>query len=147
MTREVVRPISDKRPLPRADELTRFYWDAAAAGRLMLQRCRSCERMQFPPDVCCVHCQSSDFEHVEVSGRGRTYSYSVVERALHAGFVDAVPYVIALVELVEQPELRIVANIVETPPNEVYCDMPVEVVFEQRGEMSLPQFRRSEPPS
>lgn len=136
--------VTDRRPRPRPDDTSRFYWDGAAEGRLLLQRCRSCGQMQFPPDVCCVHCQSDQFDHVEVSGRGRIYSYAVVDRPLHAGFVDAVPYVVALVELEEQPGLRLMANIVDTPAGtELACGLPVEVVFEKRGEVTLPQFRVS----
>lgn len=55
--------MTDQRPRPLPDETSRFYWDAAAAGRLMLQRCRSCWLLQFPPDVCCVHCQSEECKH------------------------------------------------------------------------------------
>jgi uncharacterized OB-fold protein len=133
--------VTDRRPRPQPEALSRFYWDGAAAGRLLLQRCRSCEQLQFPPDVCCVHCQSDQFDHVEVSGSGSIYTYAVVERALHAGFVDAVPYVVALVELVEQPGLRLITNVVDTPPERIYCGMPVAVVFEDRGGVTMPQFR------
>jgi uncharacterized OB-fold protein len=110
----------------------------------MLQRCRSCRQLQFPPDVCCVHCQSEEYEHVEVSGRGSVYSYAVIDRPLHQGFVDAVPYVIALVELAEQSGLRLLTNIVETPPEQISCGMPVTVTFEDRGDVTMPQFRATE---
>ena len=136
--------MTDQRPRPLPDETTCFYWDAAASGRLMLQRCRSCRQLQFPPDVCCVHCQSEEYEHVEVSGRGSVYSYAVIDRPLHQGFVDAVPYVIALVELAEQSGLRLLTNIVETPPEQISCGMPVTVTFEDRGDVTMPQFRATE---
>lgn len=137
-------PSTDQRPRPEPDAVTRFHWDAAAQRRLVLQRCHSCQRLQYPPDVSCVHCQGETFEYVEVSGRGTIYSYAVVDRPLHAGFVDALPYVVLLVELEDQPELRILTNLVgggpETP---LACGMPVEVDFEDRGPVTLPQFRLS----
>ena len=105
MTQTQVRDSIDRRPLPAPDELTRFYWAAAAEHRLVLQRCRSCSKLQYPPEICCVHCQAEEFEAAEVSGRGVIYSYSVVDRPLHAGFVDALPYVVVLVELADQPGL------------------------------------------
>jgi uncharacterized OB-fold protein len=40
------------------------------------------------------------------------------------------PYVVALVELVEQEGLRIVTNIVDCEPDSVVVGMPVEVQFE-----------------
>ncbi|OHV48475.1 hypothetical protein BCD48_15595 [Pseudofrankia sp. BMG5.36] len=132
----------DRRPVPQPDEITRFYWDGAAAGRLLMQKCLSCGKLQFPPDVCCLSCQSEHFGHAEVSGRGSIYSYAVVERPLHAGFVDALPYVIALVELDEQSGLRLVANLLDaTPGTRLSCGQPVEVVYEKREGITLPQFR------
>ncbi len=145
MTQTQVRDSVDRRPLPAPDELTRFYWAAAAEHRLVLQRCRSCSKLQYPPEICCVHCQAEEFEAAEVSGRGVIYSYSIVDRPLHAGFVDALPYVVVIVELADQPGLRILTNLVDVPEGtSLSCGMPVEVVFEDRGGVTLPQFRLSE---
>ncbi|VEG43611.1 putative nucleic-acid-binding protein containing a Zn-ribbon [Mycolicibacterium flavescens] len=133
---------ADARPVPAPDDVTRFYWDAAAGGRMKLQRCRACSKMQYPPEICCVHCQAEELEIAEVTGRGAIYSYSVVDRPLHAGFVDALPYVVVLVELEDQPGLRILANLVDVPAGAALsCGLPVEVVFERRGALTLPQFR------
>jgi uncharacterized OB-fold protein len=43
------------------------------------------------------------------------------------------PYVIAIVELVEQQGLRLAANVVDCEPDSVVCGMPVEVRFERHG--------------
>ena len=97
------------------------------------------------PRCCCVHCQADEFEAAEVSGRGVIYSYSIVDRRLHAGFVDTVPYTVVLIELADQPELRILTNLVEvTDGTSLSCVVPVEVVFEDRGGVTLPQLRLSE---
>jgi uncharacterized OB-fold protein len=141
VTQTVVRH-ADPRPVPAPDDVTRFYWQAAADHRLVLQRCRSCQKMQYPPEVCCLHCQREEFDAVESIGRGVIYSYSVVDRPLHAGFVDALPYVVVLVELDDQPGLRIVANLIDVPAGTpLSCGLPVEVTFEERGSVTLPQFR------
>ncbi len=52
-----------------------------------------------------------------------------------------VPYVVAVVELVEQDGLRVTTNIVDCPPSKVWIGMPVEVVFEQIDDVYLPLFR------
>ncbi|MCX2934882.1 Zn-ribbon domain-containing OB-fold protein [Mycobacterium sp. CVI_P3] len=136
--------LTDGRPLPAPDDVSRFFWDAAAEHRLVLQRCAACEKLQYPPEVCCIHCQSENFEVVEATGRGVLYSYSVVNRPLHAGFVDALPYIVALVELDDQPGLRMITNLVDVPAGtQLTCGAPVEVVFEDRGAVTLPQFRLS----
>ncbi len=134
--------LTDSRPVPAPDDVSGFFWEAAAEHRLVLQRCRSCRKLQYPPEICCVHCQSDEFDLAELTGTGVLYSYAVVERALHAGFVDKLPYVVAFVELDEQPGLRILTNLVDVPPGtELSCGMPVEVTFEERGVVTLPQFR------
>ena len=142
MTQTDIRVSADRRPLPAPDDVSRFFWEAAGGHRLMLQRCRSCAKFQYPPEVCCVHCQGESFELADTSGRGVIYSYAVVDRPLHTGFVDFLPYTVVFVELDDQPALRIVANLVDVPDGTVLsCGMPVEVVFEDRGAVTLPQFR------
>jgi uncharacterized OB-fold protein len=131
----------DLRPPPQPDAITSFFWNAASQGRLVLQRCSACGYLQHPPEIVCTECQHPELEHVEVAGRGHLYSFAVAERAFHPGFVAHLPYVVALVELVEQPGLRLFTNIVEADPERLRVGMPVEVAFEKRGDMTLPQFR------
>jgi uncharacterized OB-fold protein len=54
------------------------------------------------------------------------------------------PYSIAVVELDEGP--RMMTNIVECEqtPEALVLDMPVEVIFEDVGDMSVPLFRPTE---
>lgn len=127
----------DTRPAP--DDSTRPYWEAARDERLVMQRCDACGSMQYPPDLVCNNCQSADRHFEEVSGRGTVYSHAVYTRSFSAGF--EAPYVLALVDLEDHPELRMLTNIVETDPEKVEIGMPVEVVFESRGEWKIPQFR------
>ena len=133
--------MTDTRPLPLPDEISGFFWDGAREGRLLVQRCGACSKLQYPPDVVCVHCQSLDLAPAEVSGRGQVWSYTVVDRVFHAGFADSVPYVVALIELDDQPGLRLLTNVVDASPGQLRVGLPVEVVFEDRGEIVLPQFR------
>jgi uncharacterized OB-fold protein len=51
-----------------------------------------------------------------------------------------VPYTVAIVELDEGP--RLMTNLVECEPEDVYIGMPVEVAFrEQTDEFTLAMFR------
>jgi uncharacterized OB-fold protein len=76
-----------------------------------------------------------------MSGRGVIYAFTVARQAFDVTFAEEVPYVLALVELEEQPGLRILANVVDVEPEAVRGGIPVGVTFEQRGDWSLPQFR------
>jgi uncharacterized OB-fold protein len=51
-----------------------------------------------------------------------------------------VPYTVAIVELVEQPGLRLTTNIVNCDPADVRIDMPVKVLFENVEDVWLPLF-------
>ena len=134
-------PIRETRPAPAPDDISRFFWDGAAEGRLLVQRCLACGRYQYPPDIICTYCQSETLEAAQVSGRGTLYSFVVVDRAFHPGFVPHLPYVLALVDLEEQDALRLLTNIVDAEPAQLSISMPVEVTFERRGEVTMPQFR------
>jgi uncharacterized OB-fold protein len=77
----------------------------------------------------------------EVSGRGTVYSFCETHRTAIGAFTDDVPYLVALVELPEQSDLRLLTNIVDAEASEVFVGSPVEVCFERRGEVAIPQFR------
>jgi uncharacterized OB-fold protein len=124
------------KPYPVPDAETAPFWEAVAAGRLDLQRCRSCHRHVFYPRSLCPHCGGVDLDWVTVSGNGTVYSFTVVHRA-PAEFQAEAPYVVALVELEEG--VRMLTRLVEVEPAEVRVAMPVEVIL--RGEPPLPYFR------
>lgn len=114
------------------------YWEAAARHQLLLPACRRCGHVWAPPTVRCPACLTADPEWRAMSGRGRVFTFTVFRRAYHPAYRDALPYVVAVVELEEGP--RMVTNIVGCPPEDVACDLPVRVTFEARGEHVLTQF-------
>ncbi|HEX3591189.1 MAG TPA: Zn-ribbon domain-containing OB-fold protein [Pseudonocardiaceae bacterium] len=124
-------------PVPTPE--TQPYWDGAARGELRIQRCVSCERPFFYPRTSCPFCGSGEIEWFTTSGRATLYSYTITHRAA-PGFEDDAPYAIAVVQLAEGP--RMMANIVGVPntPDNLVLDMDLEVTFEQRGDIALPQF-------
>lgn len=128
------------RPLPIPTELTEPYWRAAAEGRLVIQHCRGCGRWIHFPEPRCADCGSEDLGWDEVSGRGTVATFSVIHRSFVAGF-DGEPYVIAWIDLPEQPGLRLFGNVTGCAPDAVRIGQPVEAWFERRGEMAMPNFR------
>jgi uncharacterized protein len=126
------------RPLPVPTPETQHFWDGTARGELLLQRCRDCKTIYFPPQPFCPSCSSDDVEVVRASGRGSLSSYVINQRAA-PGF--EAPYVIAVVELEEGP--RLLTNLVgvEPDPQLLPLDLPLEAVFESFGDVRLPFFR------
>ena len=127
------------KPLPRPSTESLPYWEAAKQHRLVLPHCRDCGAFWFPPSAKCRHCLSANFAWDEVSGQGRIYSFVVYHRHYHPGFEFELPYVVAVIELREGP--RLLSNIIGTAWQDVRCDLPVRVVFDDdpRG-LSIPKF-------
>jgi uncharacterized OB-fold protein len=134
------------RPVPIPDPVTQFYWDSAKEGRLTVQGFEGTDVLQHPPSpVLEVRGGPTgavgEPTAVEVSGRGTLFAFTILHQPFHPGFVDAVPMIIGLTELDDAPGVRILTNIVDAEPDELQCGLPMEVVFEQRDEFALPQFR------
>ncbi len=132
-----------KRPLPAATPETREFWEGAKRHELRIQRCNACGRAYFFPRPFCPYCSSRDVAWFTASGKARLYSYIISHRPA-PGFQDAVPYVIAVVELEEEP--RMMTNIigVDPEPANLPLDLPLEVTWESESdEITLPLFRPS----
>lgn len=74
----------------------------------------------------------------EVCGRGTVFTYTVNHHPYNPEIPT--PYVIAIVELAEQSDLRVAANIVDCEPDSVACGMPVTLLPE-RGSGGGPAVR------
>jgi uncharacterized protein len=131
------------RPVPVPDPISQFYWDAAKSGVLAIQGFPEIGVLQHPPSPVPEVPGGAEGTPVavNVSGRGTLFAYTILHQPFHPGFVDAVPLIIGLTELDDAPGVRILTNVVEADPAELRCGLPMEVVFEQRGEFALPQFR------
>jgi uncharacterized OB-fold protein len=133
-------------PLPLVDEESRAYWDGARRHELVILRCARCRFYVHYPRARCPRCDSGDLAPSPVSGRGVVHSYTVTHHRGAPGFENAVPFAVALIELDEQPGLRIVANLLGCEPAAVRIGMPVEVVFQDVApDVTLPQFRVRSP--
>ena len=131
-----------ERPLPQSDDDSAPYWDAAARGELQMQRCASCRAWRFPPRPRCPRCQSDAAQWQRVSGRGTIFSFVVAHAPVLPAFAARVPFAIVLVELDEDPQLRIVGNLLDVNPDQVRIGMPVVVDFETLADgVAVPQWR------
>jgi uncharacterized OB-fold protein len=50
------------------------------------------------------------------------------------------PYVVAIVEIDEQPDLRLMTNVVNCDVEKVRIGLPVRVTFEQHDDIWIPLF-------
>jgi uncharacterized OB-fold protein len=121
------------------------FFDAAARGELLVQKCANCGTVLTPEAKTCFSCGSVALEPTVVSGRGRLVTWVVVAQAPIPALKGAVPYVSAVVELDEGPWLmvRLVGD------GQPAVDGRVRVDFVRSGEGGstgelLPVFRMEE---
>jgi uncharacterized OB-fold protein len=118
----IIEPVID------ADAVT--FWQGIAEGRLLVPTCMACGTAFYPPLPCCPSCQSELIEHVEAAGTGTLYSWVVMRRALDPAYADAVPYVVAAVQLDEGA--RLFARLVDVDvddPTALRAGMALRVEF------------------
>lgn len=129
-----------QKPLPQPNADTKPFWDGCKQHQLRFQKCRDCQHIRWPPSIICPLCYSHDTEWIVASGRGKIYTFAVYHQAFHKAFENDLPYVTAVVELEEGPHL--LTNIVGCNPEEIECDMPVEVIWEDiNSEFTIPKFK------
>lgn len=129
-------------PLPGITPLTQFFWDGIKQRKLLILQCQNCGHHVHVPRPVCNRCRSLDLQPVEMSGRATLYGYTVVMQAFHPYYTDKIPYTLAVVELVEEPGLRMTTQIVDCPEADLRTGMDVELVWtEVAPEMILPYFR------
>jgi len=92
-------------PGPTRIELTEPFWGSAEEGRLTIQKCSSCGKHVFYPRGRCPHCWADALGWVQVSGKGKLKSYSLVHKPGNEGWIPTAPYYVGLVELDEGPTM------------------------------------------
>ena len=130
------------KPLPVAQPESDHYWQQAAEGKLVLQKCSNCGEAQFYPRVLCVHCGARSVEWIESSGRATLFTFAIVHVPPLPGFAGDTPYITAIVELEEGVKMPSQVIGIEPDPDLIHIGMPLQVVFDQViDEISLPKFK------
>lgn len=129
-----------QRPMPVATDVTRPFWEAAAAHRLVVQQCQACGQRQFYPRAFCRHCLADDLAWQACCGLGRIYTFTINHRAANAHMADQLPYAVAIVALDEG--VRMMTNLVDSPLDRVQIGARVAVRWlDTPGQPTLPQFQ------
>jgi uncharacterized OB-fold protein len=137
-------------PLPATDNPEDdTFWKKTKQGKLAVESCSDCGRLRFPPRPMCPWCQSQATEWKELSGKGRIWSFCISHPPLIPVFAERAPYPVVVVELDEDPTIRMVGNLVTSPTGdinevdtaEIRIGREVEVVFhEMADDVSIPRW-------
>jgi uncharacterized OB-fold protein len=125
-------------PAPAQEPVAKPYWDGTRAGKLVIQRCRSCGVHQWGPEWICHGCHSFDLGWEEVTPRGRIWSWQRPHHPVHPALSGHGPYTIVLVELPGAGNVRMVGNLLCAPDAPVEIGAEVEAVFEPHDDADPP---------
>ena len=129
-----------EKSLPKINQIDRPFWQGAAAGKLLLQKCRACGKVQFFPRVVCVECFSSDIEWITASGQGKVHSFSWVRVPRNPAFKEEIP--ICYCNIVLDEGVIMESRIVGKEMEKVKIGDKVKVAFQQTAspDIRLPVF-------
>ena len=130
------------RILPRVNDENRFFWTSGEDGRLRFLRCDECGFFVHPPSPICPECLCKRLTPTAVSGRATVATFTVNHQPWIPGYDP--PYVVAIIEIEEQPSVRLMTNIIGCAPDDVRIGMPVQVAFAHHDDVWLPLFEPAE---
>lgn len=129
-----------KKSLPKINPIDQAYWEAAAAGKLLLQKCNDCGKVQFFPRPACTDCFSGNLGWMEASGKGKVHTFTWVRVPRSPAFREEAPicYINVMLDEGVIMESRLVGNGID----KVKLGAGVRVRFQQthNPDIKLPVF-------
>jgi len=78
---------------------TKFHTGLPASATLILQRCGSCQRVNYPPRELCGHCLADDLHWQAVADGGVVQSLTLLNYSLEPDYAQHLPWTVASVLL------------------------------------------------
>ena len=94
--------------------------------KLMAGKCLKCGKIHLPPRPLCNNCFGEDFEWVNISGKGKLLTYTVIHVAPQQ-FQALAPYAVGIVQL--ENGLNIPGMIQGITQNSIKIDMELTLDF------------------
>ena len=139
MPMEVVRGRPWERPELAPAALDRAFFEAAARGELLYQRCPACDHRQFYPRLLCTAC-GGEVGWATASGRGVVHTFTIVRQHGQKPFQGELPYAVAVVELEEG--VRMLGTVTGCAVESVRIGLPVDAYAVECGEgLAVPFWR------
>ncbi len=108
----------------------------------MASRCQQCATVQLPPRPICMKCNSNEMEWVELGGKGKIVSFTVIGvgpwTMMSEGYDRDHPYCSGIIELEEGPRISTqILGVDVNKPENIKAGTPVTADFVERGSFSL----------
>jgi len=115
------------------------FYNFAKEGKLMATKCNKCGTLLLPPRPVCTNCFSEDFEWVELKGKGKLLTYTVIHVA-PPQFQSMTPYAVGIVKLEDGPNLPGMIRDIE--PEKIKVGMDLTVDFDKTVPSQWPMWPR-----
>ena len=94
-------------------------------GHLIATRCKSCSQIYFPPLQRCLECYEKDMEKIRLSGKGKLFTYTVIEMPVSH---YKPPFALAWIELPEG--VRVFTQLKNWENTELQIGMDMKLVID-----------------
>ena len=105
------------------------FWESLREHRVKVQKCSGCSAFRYVPKEICSKCLSTDYVWAPIRPTGEVYTYTIVHRAPTAAYQADAPY--ALVHVAMDDGFRMIARMINTPPESVRIGQRVKVAYEE----------------
>ncbi len=126
-------------PLPELTPENEAFWTGGSNGELRIMVCSLCDHRIHPPQLMCPKCLSRKVTPVVSSGKGTIHTYTINRQAWLPDL--KVPYALAVVDLDDQPGVRMTARLDADDLAGITIGAAVTVDFEERDDVFVPFFR------
>lgn len=94
--------------------------------RLEAGKCAKCGNVYYPPRLVCAGCGGRRFETVTLPHQGKLVTFTVIAIG-PSDFANQVPYALGIIEVMDG--VRVMAQVVDVPPDQIKIGMPVTLEF------------------
>jgi uncharacterized OB-fold protein len=108
--------------------------------KLLVNRCKDCQRYFQPPWPMCPNCWSDAVAPTEVSGNGVIHTFVILHTGGSRGVDYAAGHPLLIVQLEEQDDLRVTGTMANCPNEDIRIGMPVRLTWVDRGGSPVPAF-------
>ena len=99
--------------------------------RMEAGKCRKCGEISFPSRLICPACNHMEFDLVNLSGKGKLLTHTII-RTAPEGFGDFAPYAVGIVELEEG--VMIMGQITDCDPEKLKTGDKLTAKFRRMNE-------------
>jgi uncharacterized OB-fold protein len=119
--------------------LVENFYKYCADGKLMGVKCKRCGRVTCPPRSICPKCFTDEFDWMELKGRGKLLTYTVIHFP-PSQFQALAPYAVGIIRLDQGPQLSGMIRNVKL--EDLQIGMELQVDFEKALPKEWPRWSR-----